>query len=207
MDHHDVKNFEYLSKLLNESSVVVDVGAHLGVYTNFFTQIIKDEGKIYSIELNPSTFSRLQNTFNTNKNVILLNKAVSDTNSVVDFYHDGGHTQTTNILGFDANRNINDKIGSIESIRLDTLLNKEDSIDLIKIDVEGAEIKVLEGLSGVVSKVKHLLVECHMDEDWDIIKNLLLIKYGFSCYDIQYDSPVNIDTAERSYQCLCKKDN
>ena len=190
MDHHDVKNFEYLSKLLNESSVVVDVGAHLGVYTNFFTQIIKDGCKIYSIELNPSTFSRLQNTFNANKNVILLNKAVSDTNSVIDFYHDGGHTQTTNILGFDANRNINNKIGSIESIRLDTLLNKE----------------VLEGLSGVVSKVKHLLVECHMDEDWDIIKNLLLIKYGFSCYDIQYDSPVNIDTEERSYQCLCKKD-
>jgi FkbM family methyltransferase len=205
MDHHDVKNFEYLGKLLNENSIVVDVGAHLGVYTNFFTQIIKDNGKIYSIELNPSTFNRLQNTYSTYKNITLLNKAVSNTDGIVDFYHDGGHTQTTNILGFDANRNINDKIGSIESIRLDTLLNKEDNIDLIKIDVEGAEIKVLEGLSGVVSKVSHLLVECHLDEDWSKIKNILINQYNFSCYDVQFDSAVNIDTKERSYQCLCKK--
>lgn len=207
MDHHDVKNFEYLGKLINENSIVVDVGAHLGVYTNFFTQVINDGGKIYSIELNPSTFNRLQTSFSSHKNVILLNKAVSNNNGVVDFYHDGGHTQTTNILGFDANKNINDKIGSIESVRLDTLLEKEENIDLIKIDVEGAEIKVLEGLEGVILKVKYLLVECHMDEEWDIIKDLLLVKYGFSCYDIQYESPVNIDTKERSYQCLCKKNN
>ena len=169
MDHHDVKNFEYLGKLINENSIVVDVGAHLGVYTNFFTQVINDGGKIYSIELNPSTFNRLQTSFSSHKNVILLNKAVSNNNGVVDFYHDGGHTQTTNILGFDANKNINDKIGSIESVRLDTLLEKEENIDLIKIDVEGAEIKVLEGLEGVILKVKYLLVECHMEEEWDII--------------------------------------
>ena len=137
--------------------------------------------------------------------MVLLNKAISDKDGVVDFYHDGGHTQTTNILGFDVNKNINSKIGSIDSIRLDTLLNEEDSIDLIKIDVEGAEINVLEGLSGVIEKVKSLLVECHMDDDWDETKDLLINKYKFSCYDIQFDLPVTIDTVERSYQCLCSK--
>lgn len=204
MDHHDIKNFEYLGKLINKNGVVVDVGAHLGAYTNFFIGILNGTGKIYSIELNPSTFTRLK-TLYQDKNLIILNKAVSDENGFVDFYHDGGHTQTTNILGHDVNYTPNPKIGSIESIRLDTLLEKEEKIDLIKIDVEGSEIKVLEGLSGVISKVSYLLVECHLDEEWGTIKDILINRYKFSCYDIQYETPVNIDTAERSYQCLCKK--
>tara|TARA_R110001583_G_scaffold28312_2_gene100671 strand:- start:230 stop:853 length:624 start_codon:yes stop_codon:yes gene_type:complete len=205
MDHHDVKNFEYIGKLINENSVVVDVGAHTGTYTNFFINKLNNTGKIYVLEINPRSFNSLHSSLNQHNNLILLNKAVSNKDSVVDVYHSGHQSETTNILGYDVNKTQNEKIGTIQSIRLDTLLNKEDIIDLIKIDVEGAEIKVLEGLSGVIEKVNNLLVECHMDEDWDNIKDLLLNKYNFSCYDVQFETPITIDTTERSYQCLCKK--
>ena len=97
------------------------------------------------------------------------------------------------------------RIGSIQSIKLDTLLHNENSIDLVKIDVEGAEIKVLEGLSKIHNRINHLLIECHFDKDWGRIKDLLLNEYNFLCYDLSDKNNIDITTDKRAYQCLCKK--
>ena len=50
-------------------------------------------------------------------------------------------------------------------------------INLIKIDVEGAELMVLEGIENIIHKVDNILVECHLNKDWGLIKDLLLTKY------------------------------
>tara|TARA_R110000744_G_scaffold27341_3_gene66837 strand:+ start:2519 stop:3166 length:648 start_codon:yes stop_codon:yes gene_type:complete len=213
MDKHDTKNFNYISKFIVDGDVLVDVGAHLGVYSDFFLKSLNGTGKVYTLEPHPTNYDRLYRKYKNSdrldsKTIVLENKAASDIDGIIDVYHDmGTQTQTTNIVGFDVNGVKVGKIGDVECTRLDTLLMGEEKIKLVKIDVEGAEIKVLEGLSGVIEKVSNLLVECHMDEDWGTIKDLLLNKYNFSCYDVQFESPVTIDTEERSYQCLCKKNN
>ena len=209
MDHHDKLNFEEIAKFIKDDSIVVDVGAHIGNYCNFFLEKLGESGKVYALEVHPINYGRLYKKYGSLDNVVLLNRAASNIDGVEPVYHDGSmsHTQTTNIIGKNSNGETIDnfKIGSVASIRLDTLLINETNIDLIKIDVEGAEIKVLEGLSKIYSKINNLLIECHFDDDWGRIKDLLLNQYNFSCYDLSNKNNITINTDERAYQCLCKK--
>jgi hypothetical protein len=98
----------------------------------------------------------------------------------------------------------NSSLGTFKSIRLDTLLNDETEIDLIKIDVEGAEYLVLEGISGIINKTKHILVECHLDEDWEKIRKKLIDEYKLNCTNV-ISGEIITPYSNRAYQCFCKK--
>lgn len=205
MDANDIKNINFISEFINEGDVLVDVGANSGNYTNFFKEKLKGTGKIYSIELHPETCSLLKNKFSNDSNIIVLNYAVSDTNNFINYFK-GVDSFTHNIIGHDMNFKPNQILGQIEGVRLDTLLQKEEKISLIKIDVEGAELQVLIGLENILSKIKYLLIECHLDEHWDMIKNLLIDKYSLDCYNILTNEKIKKDS-RRAYQCFCKKNN
>lgn len=207
MDHHDTKNFTLLRSIVEPNDVVVDVGAHLGTYTSFFQSLLKDTGKIYSIELSNQTYQNLQKKFGNKTNTVIFNYAVSDVNGEIPFYeaHDN---HLNNIMGHDVHYKKQEKKGVISSIRLDTLLETEKKIKLVKIDVEGAEHLVLNGMEKIIDKVDYILVECHLQEYWNIIKDILLKKYSMTCINNSADAKDTIELNEHSdlmYQCFCKK--
>jgi len=209
MDHHDLKNFELLKTIIKENDVIVDVGANKGTYTNFFHTKINGNGKLYSIEMDSQLSNDLKIKYSNDKNVIIVNKAISDINGNIPFYKGNNHT-LNNILGFDTSYRKTEMDGYIESIRLDELLKNESNIKLIKIDVEGAELKVLDGLKNIVDKVKNILVECHFQTDWDNIKHKLLNEYNFNCVNCSCDVEglEKIDeNSKMAYQCFCTKKN
>lgn len=203
MDANDERNFNFIRSYIQNAQVLVDVGANNGTYTDFFLQNISKNGKVYSIELHPETFNELFKKYKGNKNVITLNKAISNINSSIKYYS-GNDSYTNNIIGHDVNYRKNSEIGTIESITLDSLLLNEQSITLIKIDVEGAELLVLEGISEIINKLDFLLIECHFDEDWSQILNLLLFVYNLSCINI-ITNEVITENSKRPYQCFCKR--
>ena len=157
MDINDKKNLEYIEKIITEGDILVDVGANQGLYTSFFLNKIGATGKIISVELHPTTFGTLSEKFLENKNVITMNRAVSDVDGYIEYFA-GVDSYTNNIIGHDMSFKKNSKIGDIESVRLDTLLKEMESIKLVKIDVEGAEHMVLEGMSGIVNIVENIFV-------------------------------------------------
>jgi len=124
MDIHDINNFKVLSEIINSGDVLVDVGSNIGDYTNLFKEILKESGKIYSIELSPDYYEILKEQNKNSGNVIVLNYAISDKNEIIPYFK-GKHHCLHNILGYDVNNNLTDKSGEIESIRLDTLLKNE----------------------------------------------------------------------------------
>lgn len=207
MDLHDYKNFSLLNDVINENNIIVDVGANTGDYTDFFKEKLKGTGKIYTIELFPETCKSLNKKYENDKNIIVLNYAVSNTNGMIPYYS-GNHHCLHNILGHDVNYQKTNFFGEIESIRLDDLLKNENIINLIKIDVEGAELLVLEGCKGIIDKVEYLLVECHLSDDWEKIKTILLDDFNFDCINntANYNGPIEINHESNiSYQCFCKK--
>jgi hypothetical protein len=207
MDIHDIKNFKTLSSIIKKNDVLVDVGANMGDYTDFFKKNLDGTGKIYSIELSKNSFDVLVNKYKNDGNIIPLNYAVSNTNNMIPYY-EGKHHCLNNILGHDVLFNENKKVGEIQSVRLDELLKDEKEINLIKIDVEGAEIMVLEGIRGIIDKINYILVECHLEKDWDNIKKLLLDDYQLECINNSGDVQINEKITKESklaYQCLCKK--
>jgi len=207
MDAHDLKNLELLSSIIKEGDILVDVGANHGTYTDFFKNKLGNTGKIYSIELHPTTYNNLKRKYINDNNVIVINKAISNIDGEIPYYQGDGDC-LHNILGHDVNFKINNKIGTIQSSRLDTILKDVEKIDLIKIDVEGAEYMVLEGIKNISNKVNYILVECHLISDWQKIKNLLINEYGFSCTNNSADNiinrEINMDTTNVAYQCFCK---
>jgi len=202
MDSNDLNNFELLSKIIKEGDVLVDIGANYGDYTNHFKKILNGSGKIYSIELHPDTYNVLNEKFGNEPNISVFNYAVSNTNDMIPFYK-GNDAWTNNIIGHDTSFRQNEKIGDIQGIRLDTLLENEARVKVLKIDVEGAENLVLEGIKGVYDKVDNILIECHLDEDWDEIRNMLINEYKFKCINLGNNEEINNESG-RAYQCFCK---
>ncbi len=205
MDQNDKINFEYLKKYINEGDVLVDIGANTGIYTQYFNDVTNGNSKIYSIEMHPYNFKLLSNKYKNYKNIILENKAISNSNGIIDFYIGRGPC-THNIIGHDMNFNKNQKGGEIESITLDKLLENEEHIKLIKIDVEGAEKLVLKGMEKTILKTDYIFIECHLNEDWKEIRGLLLNEYELTCSDITETEFITKDN-QRMYQCLCKTNN
>ncbi len=204
MDDNDYKNIEFLDNCITwENSITVDVGANCGEYTAYFRKRHGGTGIIYSFELHPDTYNTLYDRFNHVKNIKLFNCAVSDIDGEIEYFK-GVDSFTNNIIGHDMNFTSNESLGTIMSMRLDTVLNCESVINLIKIDVEGAELAVLKGMKYIIDRVKYILVECHLDEDWDEIKHILLNEYKLSCINILTGEPININS-NRAYQCFCER--
>jgi FkbM family methyltransferase len=205
MDQHDYKNMVLLDRIkcISRGDVLVDVGACRGTYTRFFANRLMHTGKLYCLELSPINFKRLQKDFSNHKNIEFVNAAISDLDGSLPYYE--GHTsETHNILGHDTGFLKNQEAGTIQSITLDTLLKDEKYIKMIKIDVEGAEGRVLKGMKEVAKRTEYLLLENHFDEDWEEIREILIEEYDFTCYNIETDALIDM-TSKRPYQCLCTR--
>tara|TARA_R100000008_G_C3578985_1_gene167147 strand:+ start:575 stop:1192 length:618 start_codon:yes stop_codon:yes gene_type:complete len=205
MDQHDHKNMEVMDRfrLIRSGDTVVDVGACHGVYMGYFTYHLGFTGKIYCVELSPSNMEYLKQKYQDKGNIEFVTAAASDSDGSIT-YHKGVTDQTFTILDHDTSFKKLEEEGIAESITLDTLLKDETNIKMIKIDVEGAELKVLKGMKDTANKVQTMLLENHFDEDWPEIRQILLEEYGFTCYDVERETAINMNS-NRPYQCLCTR--
>jgi len=139
-----------------DSPTFVDIGAHLGYFTVYAGKLIGSSGKVISIEPNMKHYSRLLKNIEINglKEIPrTFNLALSDRNG------------TANMGGWDERVLHEVADGNIQVVTFDDLCAKENIWpDIIKIDVHGAEGKVLAGMSDVLkNKVSHLFCELHSD--------------------------------------------
>ncbi|MEW6673308.1 MAG: FkbM family methyltransferase [Thermodesulfobacteriota bacterium] len=152
-DCHEKEVLEHLPKLLKHVKVFVDIGASLGQYTFHANKHMK-EGKIYAFEADPVRYEELEKnckkweSTSTNR-LIPIHAAVSDTDGKINFF-----ITNSNLSGGLFTRDVPDKTVeweevSVNSIRLDSFFDKLIP-ELIKIDVEGAELSVLRGTENLL---------------------------------------------------------
>ena len=150
---------------LSSNSVFVDIGANIGFYSFKAAQKIK-EGLVYSFEPSPREYQRLLNGINNNNfnNIIPFNFALSDINSVSKFHIAKYHTGL-NRLFFNTLESSTIKL--IPTFTFDLIFTKHDlkNIDLVKIDVEGAELLILNGMINCLKEkiIKKLVIEITPD--------------------------------------------
>ena len=149
-----------------------DVGSCNGVITSFFKSLAGDKGMVYSFELNPFNYSVVKML--ESNNCIVENLAVSDNFDIVEIYGDNDQSgnHVSNIIGHDTSFRKMNIIGKVPSITLDEYFKDKD-LDYLKIDVEGAELKVLQGGINTIKKCKYVIVECHFESDWMKIYELI----------------------------------
>ena len=164
--------------IMRRGEKFVDVGANVGYYTLKAATDYNNNIEIISIEANPSNYKALCRNISCNgfTKVIALNKAVSDKKGIVKLY---GHITNSNRLltdDFSINTEYENKSSvQVESDTIDNIL-KENNIkeaDVLKMDIEGAEVLALKGATETLKKLRKIIVEIH-GNTMEEVKSILL---------------------------------
>ena len=143
---------------------IIDVGANIGLHTLNMARIVGNTGQVFAFEPDPSNFEILKKNVNVNgyQNVTLNNKAVSDKDGKLTLYITG-RTSTENFLfkpeNFVGSSKIKDTI-EIDSITLDEYFRDfKGQINFLKMDISGAEPRVIKGMGSILSKNDSLKIQ------------------------------------------------
>lgn len=140
-----------LAKMRPEVGTVIDVGANEGEYSDAVSEILKP-GRIIAIEAHPKTAARLKvRAKNFKSTTQIIECAISDIGdqSIQLFDHDEhGSSHATTVKNALEETNSEKKVGhTVYTNTLDSLATELGiaRIDLLKIDIEGAELAALKG--------------------------------------------------------------
>lgn len=158
-----------------KSPVVIDIGANIGQYL-FAIKSFFPNAKVYSFEPDPNIFNLLKENSKELNNVNLFNYALSEKNGFADFFVSSEFSEWSSLVEVGQN---NKKI-KIKTVKGDSIsFSKDHPIDLIKIDVEGAELNVVKGLLKTLTSSKYLLIEISLNRSSLDIGSSELIKLLF----------------------------
>ncbi len=145
---------EALAKLQNTPQLIFDIGANEGYTVDAFLQT---KAQIIAVEPGKRTLAALRVKFANNDRVRIVSKAVSNQVGSAKFHaHQDAALNTLNIKWHKKtteNQTPKSPQYLVNTTTLDALITKYGQPDFIKIDVEGHEMEVLEGLSQVVSMI------------------------------------------------------
>lgn len=156
--------------MLEPGDVVIDCGANLGAVSG----PLADTGAtVHAFEPDPYTFGRLSETLADRPNVVLHNAAVGATSGTLQLMRDanwekdpdGASVRSTLIEGgrkMDTGSGIDVDVIDFPAF-LKALLKKHKKIAFLKMDIEGAELDVLEAMEGqgLFDKITLTVAETH----------------------------------------------
>lgn len=148
---YEIDEMRVFKSFIKEGMIVVDIGANIGYYSLAAAKLVGNKGLVYAVEPEINNYNLLLKNIEVNnyKNIIPVNKAVSDKDGYCELYIDnynyGGHSfAKDNILYGETHSK------KVETITLDTLL-KDKKVDILKIDVQGAEGLIIKGGKNVLN--------------------------------------------------------
>lgn len=177
-----------------EGAVFWDIGAHFGYHSFSFASLVGENGHVYSFEPNPFNATRF--LMHLEKNACLAGRitlntfALSDTDGETTFVFssdvDGSCSSGSHLLEAraplesDTYNNFQTQI--VTTFTIDSIINKTGIKipDIIKVDVEGAELLVLKGGNTFFAKHKPIIfMEVHNILMMYYVHNFML-KHGYS---------------------------
>lgn len=158
------KNFE--QRVLNiccwryipkEGDVIINVGAGIGEEVNFFREKIEENGQLHNIEASPANYKKLELLCQKNNyfNCINHNCAISDSNGEMWI------EETENYVGNKTNEEgigIKVRCFSLDQFIVDNNLSK---IDYLKVNIEGAEFQMIDGMTNCLKISQNIAISCH----------------------------------------------
>lgn len=134
---------------IEPGDVVVDLGANIGYYTLLAARLVGDEGHVYAFEPDPESFSILARNVELNgyENVTLVNEAAGAKKDTIRLYLNGDNRGDHRVYDpGDGRRSI-----EVPVVPLDTYFaDHKGDIDFVKMDTQGAECAILEGMRGLL---------------------------------------------------------
>jgi len=141
---YDQRERDLIAKQLPENGVFVDIGANAGIYTLWACQYLTGQGTVIAIEPNPTVFERLLFNLRINQGlktewpqVRTLAIAISDQDGEMDLYLDRSNLGGASLVSHkDGAARIQVSCRPLQQVLIESGV---DRVDILKIDIEGAE--------------------------------------------------------------------
>lgn len=196
LEEWEAETLRPMQTLAAQARVIVDVGANTGVYT-LLACAANPAARVIAFEPVPYVFQLLRQNVELNDWLArcdLHNEAVSDCSGRAQMrvpqgsmpYAAGLHVESRSPSSAD-------KIVDVPVTTIDSVCSDQEEIDLVKIDVEGFEDKVLAGMKQVLStSTPTIIVECTPDGPYKAVE-AILSRLGYRFYHLRSPRPVAID--------------
>lgn len=143
-------------RFIHPGMTVVDVGANIGMYTEFFCTLVGSEGEVHAFEPDPVNFRLLSLGTDSLDNVYLNRSAVGETTRDIFLYRSSALNVDHRTYDCEENRA---RI-SVSCIALDDYFMEGKAVDFVKMDIQGYEYNALKGMKRLLqdnSNVRILL--------------------------------------------------
>lgn len=197
---------QFIAAQLKEGATVLDIGANFGYYTLLMSELVGPFGKCIAFEPNPGVAAKLRKTISINgfdARISLHEVALGNVASgEISFFipdHEPKNGFVVQNGGF-----CSDPGGRVITVRettVDDICAGLERLDFIKIDAEGSEANIVDGMMGVIARLKpSILIEFNAGRAYDArtLVSRLYEMYGslsFLDFDGQL-KPVTIDRLE-----------
>ena len=139
---------QLLRRILAGGDVVVDAGANIGIYSQFFSRCVGETGVVHAFEPSAENFKRLQSATRKLANVRLSQAAVGECSGRSSLY-------LSDKLNVDHRTYMTEEESRpsvpIDIIALDDYFSPSQRVDLIKMDIQGYELHALRGANRVLA--------------------------------------------------------
>lgn len=150
---------DYLQSNVKHGDTVVDIGANVGYFTKQLAGLVGKKGKVIGFEPSEINWKYLAKNVAGHKNVAIEQAALSDVDGVQQFSEDRANPGEN---GLSRKGNLCVKTTTMEGWMR---ANRIQKINLIKIDVEGAEVMVLKGAKTTIRNQKNIVVICECNPE------------------------------------------
>ncbi len=197
---YDEKGIAFIKKQLKPGDIFLDIGANLGTYSLSAAGCLDrlKGGMVYAFEPVPYIFERLVRHIEINKadHIVPGKLAIYNETTKLDLYvSDRENIGMSSILHHDTESG---EVVEAEAIRMDDFIeaNRINKVDLVKMDIEGAELFALQGMVNTLQKHRPaLLIEisenvlgANSDQGREIFE--LMQHYGYAPYFIEQSGDV-----------------
>lgn len=169
---HEPETMSQINRLVRPGMTVLDIGAHVGYYSRRSARLVGDGGHVFAFEPHPRTFETLARNLRPYPNVTPVQAAVAEAEGTAELY-DYLMMSASGSLHYDESMrdlqkaqlsasDIAPRIASdfpvqtytVRTLALDDYLAGEgvERVDVVKMDIEGAEIGALRGMRGIIAR-------------------------------------------------------
>jgi len=193
---HEPITTQLFEKELKPGMICLDVGSNIGYYAMLESKLIGKTGKVIAIEPSPINYEYLKKNTELQpiKNIETYRFAASDKSGTIKFLV-SEKSNLSKVIEDDENIE-NNNIITVDSRTLDSfVLEKElKQIDLIRMDVEGYEYKIFQGMNKILEKFNPMIImEFHKSIMGEEKSKQLIFELKEKGYELKHYIPREID--------------
>ncbi len=215
----EIRLCKFLAQYLNTGNCFLDIGANVGFFSLLAAECVGPTGKVLAMEASTETFQLLYQNLESLKNAKPFHLACADESSQIELiefpvlYNEYNTLESQQYADEVWFKKIRANKILVEAIKGDDFIAQQSiAPHMIKIDVEGAEARVIDGLTNTLTMQTPIVIMEFINSSKNNSAHVQaaqqLLQHGYFCYQIDADSkPLRIESDLNTYMAVKSYDS